>query len=89
MGCYTVICLVFSFYNALLGLNAHTNVRAVVGDYDGVGGDEVAVFYNRGSFTGGGFLTFIDLDTLEAPSYWSAAASDDVALGLGWTDKQL
>ena len=64
-------------------------MRAVVGDYDGVGGDEVAVFYNRGSFTGGGFLTFIDLDTLEAPSYWSAPASDDVALGLGWTDKQL
>ena len=41
------------------------------------------MFYNRGSFTGGGFLTFIDLDTLEPPSYWSAPASDDVALGLG------
>ena len=44
--------------------------RLVVGNYDGVGGDEVAVFFNRGGSNGGGFLTFIDLDTLEIASYW-------------------
>lgn len=68
--------------------------RLVVGNYDGIGGDEVAVFYNRGGFNGGGFLTFIDLDTLDIAEYWNfsstdrGAAQDDVT-ALGWTDKQL
>jgi hypothetical protein len=63
----------------------------VVGNFDGVGGDEVAVFYNTGGFVGGGLLTFLDLDTLKPPATWNNTTPimDDVGTALGWTDKQL
>jgi hypothetical protein len=64
--------------------------RLVVGNFDGKGGDEVAIFYNSGGFEGGGFLSFIELDKLQAPAYWTSTEpiKDDVAT-LGWTEKQL
>jgi hypothetical protein len=65
--------------------------HVVVGNFDGIGGDEVIVFYDRASFSGGGYIYPIDLDTLAVPSYWgsSQAIDDDVATAMGWTDKQL
>jgi hypothetical protein len=69
--------------------------RVVVGNFDGAGGDEVAVFLNTGGFASGCHFTFLNLDTLRAPAYWSGMeavlllASDDVTPALGWTDKQL
>jgi hypothetical protein len=65
--------------------------RVVVGNFDGVGGDEVMAFYNRNSFSGGTWFYPIDLDTLTAPAYWGSSnpMEDDVMTVLGWTDKQL
>ena len=90
---------VYDFDGSLVGsmrpYSAHNRTsivrRVVVGNFDGAGGDEVAVFFNTGGFSGNGFFTLYDLDTLRAPSYWNTtqAASDDVVVGLGWTDKQL
>ncbi len=65
--------------------------RVVVGNYDGIGGDEVIAFYDNNAFSGGNSLTVIDLDTLAQPAYWGATGLvvNDVQQSMGWTDKQL
>ncbi|VGO16412.1 Lambda-carrageenase [Pontiella desulfatans] len=65
--------------------------RVVVGNYDGVGGDEVIAFYDNNAFSGGNYFTIIDLETLTAPSYWNPVelVVNDVQQSMGWTDKQL
>jgi hypothetical protein len=69
--------------------------RVVVGDFDGVGGDEVMVFYSRWGFAAYRYIEIYDLDTLDRPAYWDLTEpmEDDVAYilsspGMGWTDKQ-
>jgi hypothetical protein len=53
-------------------------------NFDGTSGDEVAVFYNEGGFSGKGFFTMLDLETLGPAAYWNgSAAQDDVVQGLG------
>ncbi len=74
--------------------NGHAGVirRVVVGNYDGLGGDEVISFYDRNSFSGNNFFEVTDLNTLARPSYWGGVTSvnvNDVQESLGWTDKQL
>ncbi len=72
--------------------------RVVVGNFDGIGGDEVMVFYARAGFAGNRYIELYDLDTLARPAYWGATTpiEDDVGPtvdwgyeGMGWTDKQL
>ena len=48
--------------------------RVVVGDFDGLLGDEVAVFSNTGGFAGNGHISFLDLTTLAPPSWWNSTA---------------
>lgn len=77
--------------------NSSANVSGLVrhvvaGDYDGDGIDEVVSFVNRKNFRGSCFFDITDLATFDRPSYWNgntSANEDDVALGLGYTDKQL
>lgn len=65
--------------------------RVVVGNFDGVGGDEVMAFYNRKSFSGECYFYPVDLDTQAVPAYWGSTdpVYDDVQQVMGWTDKQL
>lgn len=69
--------------------------RLAVGNFDGIGGDEVVVFYSRRGFAAYRYIEVYDLDTLARPTYWDLTApmEDDVAYiyaspGMGWTDKQ-
>ncbi len=69
--------------------------RLAVGNFDGIGGDEVMVFYSRRGFAAYRYIEIVDLDTLQRPAYWdlSEPMEDDVAFilaspGMGWTDKQ-
>ncbi len=64
----------------------------VAGDFDGNGVDEIVSFVNRKSFSGNNFIDVIDLSTYNRPAYFNGDTdpiSDDVASGLGFTDKQL
>jgi hypothetical protein len=65
--------------------------RAVVGNFDGIGGDEVVTFYKQKNFSGSCYFEVTDLDTLTEPTYWGATSrnTDDVGTALGWTDKQV
>jgi hypothetical protein len=71
--------------------------RVVAGNFDGIGGDEVIVFYSRKGFAGERYIEVYDLDTLSRPAYWGLTEplKDDVGptkswtTGMGWTDKQL
>ncbi len=70
--------------------------RVAVGNFDGVGGDEVMVFYSRRGFAAYRYIEIYDLDTLDRPAYWDLTEpmEDDVAYiyaspGMGWTDKQM
>jgi hypothetical protein len=69
--------------------------RVVVGNFDGIGGDEVMVFYSRTGYAAYRYIELYDLDTLARPAYWDLTEpmEDDVAYiyaspGMGWTDKQ-
>jgi hypothetical protein len=69
--------------------------RLAVGNFDGVGGDEVMVFYSMKGYDAYRYIEIYDLDTLVRPAYWDLTEpmEDDVARinaspGMGWTDKQ-
>ncbi|AQQ09938.1 Lambda-carrageenase precursor [Sedimentisphaera cyanobacteriorum] len=71
--------------------------RIAAGNFDGTGGDEIAVFYIQKGFAGNRYIEFYDLDTFERPSYLQIEeplyddAGPTVAwghTGMGWTDKQ-
>jgi len=66
--------------------------HVLAGDFDGDGSDEVISFVNNRAFSGNCFFEITDVNTFSRPSYWngiSTANEDDVAKGLGFTDKQL
>ncbi|VGO16427.1 hypothetical protein PDESU_05018 [Pontiella desulfatans] len=69
--------------------------RLAVGNFDGVGGDEVMIFYSMKGYDAYRYIEIYDLDTLARPAYWDLTEpmEDDVARinaspGMGWTDKQ-
>ncbi|VGO16421.1 hypothetical protein PDESU_05012 [Pontiella desulfatans] len=69
--------------------------RLAVGNFDGVGGDEVMIFYSMKGYDAYRYIEIYDLDTLVRPAYWDLTEpmEDDVARinaspGMGWTDKQ-
>ncbi|NDV61470.1 hypothetical protein G0Q06_03300 [Puniceicoccales bacterium CK1056] len=65
--------------------------RVVVGNYDGIGGDEVISFYDELNFSGGNYFEITDLDTMERPAYWGSNGLNynNIQEAFGWTDKQL
>jgi len=69
--------------------------RLAVGNFDGVGGDEVMVFYSMKGYDAYRYIEIYDLDNLQRPAYWDLTEpmEDDVGRinaspGMGWTDKQ-
>ncbi|MDF7824893.1 hypothetical protein P4B35_12795 [Pontiellaceae bacterium B12227] len=69
--------------------------RLAVGNFDGVGGDEVMIFYSMKGYDAYRYIEIYDLDTLARPAYWDLTEpmEDDVGRinaspGMGWTEKQ-
>ena len=65
--------------------------RVVVGNYDGIGGDEIAVLYKKSGFANNNFLIFYDLDTEAQASYWNPEGGifDSDLSTMGWSDKDM
>jgi Secretion system C-terminal sorting domain len=62
----------------------------VAGNFDGLAGEEIGIFYKLKSFASNNFIDFYDLDSLKRAYYWNSSEpfEDDVVSALGWTDKQ-
>ena len=60
--------------------------RVVAGNFDGIGGDEVMVFYSKKGFAGARYIEVYDLDTLSRPTYWGLTEPliDDVGPTKSW-----